>query len=183
MSDKPYINAIRSKEAIKKALRELVKEKKDINAISVSDITKRAGINRCTFYNHYKNIGEILDELEDNLLNDFVLCLESAMDSTDDFGETLINDVTKKLKDKMSKYEAVIDYIPSYVFVNLQHKFLDAINNHYLKEHCVDQQKRAQLYILATGISTCFVAYFKGKLRTSFDELAKTSVILIKKCL
>ena len=165
MSDKPYINAIRSKEAIKKAFRELVKEKKDINAISVSDITKRAGINRCTFYNHYKNIGEILDELEDNLLNDFVLCLESAMDSTDDFGETTIND------------------IPSYVFVNLQRRFLEAINNNYLKEHCVDQQKRAQLYILATGISTCFVAYFKGKLRTSFDELAKTSVILIKKCL
>lgn len=47
---------------LKQTFLELVKEK-DINSITVSMLCEKAEINRKTFYNHYKNIGELLADI------------------------------------------------------------------------------------------------------------------------
>ena len=47
-------------------------EKKDIEFITVSEITKKAGVNRSTFYLHYENIYELLEETIENLNKNFV---------------------------------------------------------------------------------------------------------------
>ena len=47
-------------------------EKKDIDFISVTEITKKAGVNRSTFYLHYDNIYELLEETIENLNKEFV---------------------------------------------------------------------------------------------------------------
>ena len=46
-------------------------EKKDLEFISVTEITKKAGVNRSTFYLHYENIYELLEETIDNLNKEF----------------------------------------------------------------------------------------------------------------
>lgn len=52
-------------------------EKKDIEFITVTEITKKAGVNRSTFYLHYDNVYELLEETIENLnkqfINSFVL--------------------------------------------------------------------------------------------------------------
>ena len=40
---------------------------KDIEFITVTEITKKAGVNRSTFYLHYENIYELLEETIKNL--------------------------------------------------------------------------------------------------------------------
>lgn len=59
-----------SKERIKKEFMNLI-QTKELNQISVSDICKRAELNRTTFYANYADIYELADsvrqELEDNL--------------------------------------------------------------------------------------------------------------------
>ena len=47
-------------------------EKKDIEFISVTEITKKAGVNRSTFYLHYENIYELLEETIENLNKEFI---------------------------------------------------------------------------------------------------------------
>ena len=47
-------------------------EKKDIEFITVSEITKKAGVNRSTFYLHYENIYELLEETIKNLNEQFI---------------------------------------------------------------------------------------------------------------
>ena len=47
-------------------------EKKDIEFITVSEITKKAGVNRSTFYLHYDNIYELLEETIKNLNGKFI---------------------------------------------------------------------------------------------------------------
>ncbi len=47
-------------------------EKKSIEYISVSEICAFAGVNRSTFYLHYENIGELLEEAARYLLDDFL---------------------------------------------------------------------------------------------------------------
>ena len=47
-------------------------EKKDIEFITVTEITKKAGVNRSTFYLHYENIYELLEETIENLNKKFL---------------------------------------------------------------------------------------------------------------
>ena len=47
-------------------------EKKNIDFISITEITKKAGVNRSTFYLHYDNIYELLEETIENLNREFV---------------------------------------------------------------------------------------------------------------
>ena len=46
-------------------------EKKDLEFITVTEITKKAGVNRSTFYLHYENIYELLEETIENLNKQF----------------------------------------------------------------------------------------------------------------
>ncbi len=46
-------------------------EKKNIEFITVTEITKKAGVNRSTFYLHYDNIYELLEETIENLNKQF----------------------------------------------------------------------------------------------------------------
>ena len=56
-------------EAILGAFFKLVKEKKP-DRITVSDITKTAGIARSTFYNHYQDIPSLISAVEDKTIHD-----------------------------------------------------------------------------------------------------------------
>lgn len=47
-------------------------EKKDLEFITVTEITKKAGVNRSTFYLHYENIYELLEETIENLNKEFI---------------------------------------------------------------------------------------------------------------
>ncbi len=57
----------RTREAIQNALIELIEEK-GFDAISITDITSRANINRGTFYLHYHDKADLLEKTEDELI-------------------------------------------------------------------------------------------------------------------
>jgi len=52
------------------ALLELL-EKKDFEYITVSEICKKANVNRSTFYLHYENVGDLLEETTKYMLDGF----------------------------------------------------------------------------------------------------------------
>lgn len=58
---------IRTKKAIKAALFRIM-EDKDISSITISELSQQACVNRRTFYMHYRNITDILDETESELV-------------------------------------------------------------------------------------------------------------------
>lgn len=57
----PDIRVVRTKRSLKKALLTLLKEKK-FKDITVTDIVSYAGVNRGSFYNHFQNKEELLDD-------------------------------------------------------------------------------------------------------------------------
>ncbi len=69
---------IRTKKAIKAALFKLL-ETKELSSVTISELTAAANVNRRTFYTHYRNITDILDEVE----NDLVASLKSLADKFD----------------------------------------------------------------------------------------------------
>ena len=48
----------------------LVMEEKELEKITVSDVIKKAGIVRSTFYNHYENIDYLIAAIEDKTVNE-----------------------------------------------------------------------------------------------------------------
>lgn len=51
-------------------------KEKEINDVSVSELTKRAGISRATFYLHYKDPDDMLQQLSQQLLTELVKMIE-----------------------------------------------------------------------------------------------------------
>ena len=55
----------------------LVLKEKDLDKITVSDVIKRAGIVRSTFYNHYENIPDLVTAIEDKTINDIFALMKT----------------------------------------------------------------------------------------------------------
>lgn len=55
----------------------LVLKEKDLDKITVTDIIKKAGIVRSTFYNHYENIPALVDAIEDKTIQDIFSLMET----------------------------------------------------------------------------------------------------------
>ncbi|SDY67602.1 DNA-binding transcriptional regulator, AcrR family [Evansella caseinilytica] len=60
---------LRTKKMIKQAVLELIEEK-GFKHVTVSDITSRADINRGTFYLHYRDVGDLMENYEEELLEE-----------------------------------------------------------------------------------------------------------------
>lgn len=61
---------IKTKKSIKQALLVLLKEK-DISSITISELANCANVSRKTFYLHYKDISQILEDIKNDLQNLF----------------------------------------------------------------------------------------------------------------
>ena len=69
-------------EAILGAFFKLLKEKKP-DRITVSDITKTAGIARSTFYNHYQDVPSLIAAVEDKTIHDVFSMMENFQPKND----------------------------------------------------------------------------------------------------
>lgn len=61
----------------------LVLKEKDIDKITVSDIIKKAGIVRSTFYNHFENIPALIVAMEDKTIQDIFSLMETFQAKND----------------------------------------------------------------------------------------------------
>ncbi|KOF11951.1 transcriptional regulator, TetR family protein [Planococcus glaciei] len=60
---------MRTQKKLKTALLTLLKEK-DLNRLSITEVTQQAGCNRVTFYSHYKDLQELLAAIVDDYLEE-----------------------------------------------------------------------------------------------------------------
>lgn len=82
---------------ITNALLELLKEK-DINEISISEITSKAQVGRVSFYRNYKNKEEILEK--------YIFSIINKWRNENETENTLPNDLLKKLFEHLIEYKA-----------------------------------------------------------------------------
>ena len=68
MAKAEYRSAIRSRKLIAMALADLLQEK-PLDKITVTDVVRRAGINRGTFYAHYSDLPDVLHSLIEQMFS------------------------------------------------------------------------------------------------------------------
>lgn len=68
MEKREYKSSVRSRKMIRNAFYELLKEK-PFDKITVTDIVKRADINRSTFYAHFPDVRGVIEEIQEEILD------------------------------------------------------------------------------------------------------------------
>lgn len=89
MGKRPEITE-QTRQAFMDALCLLMREK-PLEKITVQDVARRAGYNRCTFYQYFSGVGELLGEVEDDLI-DFILERQKGAGA---HGDTLVHDLVE----------------------------------------------------------------------------------------
>ena len=80
MEKKTDRRVLRTRKMLLDGLMDLLKEK-DIKDISVKELADYVNINRCTFYLHYKDVYDMLEKIEMELVDDFNTMLDSCIDT------------------------------------------------------------------------------------------------------
>ena len=63
------VSSKKTRQLIKDSFIELLYEKKDIKKVKVTELVKKANIDRTTFYSHYDNIYSVAQEFEDEFID------------------------------------------------------------------------------------------------------------------
>ena len=113
---------MRTKTAIREALVALIHEK-GFGALSVSDITSRADINRGTFYLHYKDKFDLLEQTEADIINDMEnIVLQANSLNFADFNSTdnplpIVVSVFEYMKENATLMHAVLGLQGDFAFL------------------------------------------------------------------
>ena len=161
-------------------------EKKDIEFITVTEITKKAGVNRSTFYLHYENIYELLEETIENLNKKFLssfsvqapLQIQSKKDAFLLTDERLIpylnfvkqnKRVLKLINKKPQLFQARITYQHMYDKI-----FYPAISQYVSRE----DEKIYNLEFYTRGVVAIIHKWLELDCNTEIDKLVE----IIKNC-
>lgn len=79
---------------LKESLLELMKEK-PVDKITPTELCRRAGINRNTFYTHYYTPRDVLAEIEEEFSAQIFESLQGHVFSEDDYGEAMLNEICR----------------------------------------------------------------------------------------
>jgi len=175
-----YKSAIRSKKKIQEAVIRLIANDKDFASISITDIAKEANINRGTFYNHYDNLNDVIEEMEDDLMEEMMATWEEGR-KRDNSIEYFLNATKEKLKEHEDTYRKLIKAIPSHVFDNVRFRFLNEVESKYHDCLYLDANTKITLCLISDGIVGLFLDYFEGRVPCSLDQITESSIKLIKK--
>lgn len=167
-----YRSAIRSKKFIKNAFSELL-QKKDLEKITVTEIVKLSGLNRGTFYAHYNNITDVLEEIEKEV-TDKILSLFSA------YKYRIIENPTPFLKEIADFLQRDYEFYKRLICAKVGENFIDKLKEFFvstvMEEIKTDEVHDKAKFLLivrfyTNGFANMYVDVFKGKLNVTLDKL------------
>lgn len=97
-----------SKMLLKNALMDALKEKGSVNKVSVRELCERADLNRSTFYAHYSEPKDLLDELEEEILQSTKEHLEKIGAENDLGAHKYISSFLKYIKDNDKQFRTLL---------------------------------------------------------------------------
>lgn len=176
----------KTRTALKSALTTLMKQK-NINSISVKELTDLADINRGTFYLHYKDVSDLLSQSEDDLLDELkaTVNLYSA--------ETVKNDPAVLFSSLYKLCRANADMVRILVSENGDIKFLNKLKR-LMRDKCLNDWSQnlrksglehfdAYYSFIVGGCLSLLQYWFADGMKESPDELAQITAAFINQTL
>ncbi|MDO4963780.1 MAG: TetR/AcrR family transcriptional regulator [bacterium] len=157
----------KTKNIIKEYFGELLKEKKEISNITVTELCKRANITRGAFYSHYDNIYAIAEEIESEI-QELALSNVKKISSKDDI-KYFLNTLFKYIKENESFYKKALQSNDPIMFINrLSKKFFAVFENNLITNN---KDFDITIHFCADGAAILLIKYFRGDNKFSLDYI------------
>jgi Transcriptional regulator len=159
---------LRTKAAIREAFLALL-QKKNAEEITVTELAREANIERKTFYLHYNNIQEIINEIETVVVEMIAEATKGLSVNSREFFAALTNVMSDNFD-----YFALIMQDPKYItYQNRSQSILrSALIAHYRETTSLDGE-RLERYadFYAAGISSIYINWCQNGQKLSLDDL------------
>lgn len=170
-----YRSAMRSRRLIREAYTALLREK-DLSKITVTDIVKRADINRATFYAHYPDVRGVTEEIENEIIAKMLDMLKE-FEFKDFFRNPapLLLELSRSLEEDADFYRILIKANGSEIFMEkLKKCFTDYMLNDSDIPEDMRHSKMVSLRVcyFAGGIVNLYKQWFRGDLDCSLNDIA-----------
>ena len=169
-----YKNAQESKQLIRDALIELIDEKKDVNKIYVKDLIEKAGVAKSTFYSHYKNIYDVIEEIGNDTVQAISTSISNFFKNNDNDLMPYINEMLVLLKENENLYRKIILIDRYVVFATHLKKLIQKELRQQILTIKNMNSKQIDFFIefITNGVVYMIVEIFKGNSKLSFDDVA-----------
>lgn len=171
----------KTRKAIKTSLIKLMSEK-DISVITITEIAEEADINRKTFYAHYRDLYDILDEVE----NDLIEKLFHILDNTDILKSMynpypLFKELTSEINKDFEFYKLLVQ---SKNYNSLLNKIQGVFKDRFLElsNETIKTDKEILSFIIdfiSSGITSVYKEWFSSERNISLEQLSKALSMLI----
>ena len=177
-----YRSALRSIRLIREAYVALMQEK-ETDKISVSDIVKKADLNRGTFYAHYNKPSDIKDEISNEIVQQVNIVLGDF-----NFGDFFMDPypflirIENILKENLVYYKEIMCYTMSIDFLRkIKQSLLDIIQN---DTGISEEAKQSPQYLVAVdfiagGMLSIYTSYVQGKIEAPENTMSETLAAII----
>lgn len=167
----------KTRNLIKIAFAELLKEKKAIENITIKELVKNAGITRGTFYTHYDNIYDVAKDLQDEVLDVFFSNI-NQINTVEDIHNYLYM-IFKHLETHESLYKMILSTDEPLLFMNRLNRMMNKHLNDFFKYKNL-QINQLNITFFVDGTTLLFIRYFKGEINISLKELYSYVINMLK---
>lgn len=167
-----------------KALIELL-EKKDFEYITIKEICSQAGVNRSTFYLHYENTTDLLDETTEYVTNSFLSCFSGEeQQGKMNFEKSELNDLLfikpeyifpylTYIKDNQMIFKTSLKHLGLMKFDAVYEKLFKYIFNPILERFNYPENERAYIMrFYLTGITAIVSEWVRNNCRDSVEMIS-----------
>ena len=173
-------SSLKTKQKIREAFAELLKEKNELSNMTVTELVKLADITRSTFYTHYDSIYDVAKDLQDETL-ELISIYDKDIRSINDL-DKYIDRVIKNLKDNEDMYRTLLRSREPLLFIE---KLSNMINKRLIDFNMFVETNYSDLIVtfFTYGCVNLFVRYFMGDLKCSLDDIGEFIKGMVKELL
>lgn len=171
----------KTKCAIQEAFLSLLVEK-EFNDITITELARRADIDRKTFYAHYASLGDIVDDLKSDFLEEISRLISSDMNAF------TIQNFFRYLNEFHSQHEklmyAILHRVSMYPFIDsVKDAMYNLMIERFHKEPIPDiseQEFSAIIHYVIGGMENLYISWAKTGKKIQFPQLQQMTERLVR---
>lgn len=177
MDNATDLRIIKTRRTIRNALVDLMSEK-ELSAVTISELSARAEINRKTFYRHYRTISDVVAELENEILSEFSEIIKNGNDSLLNIG-AVFRDISALVERRRDFFVRLMTYNHD-LFNNGKIKAMlrKTLSVSLRKSGAAmgEQSIKAVSEFLISGVLALYADWFDNSCEGSLDFITEISV-------
>lgn len=157
-------------------------EEKPFASISVTDVCRRAGAHRTTFYSHYNNTLDLLSEIKDQTMQEFYASFEHLPREVSYKSRECLEAYLKFVENNKKLFKVFLENIQLFdcfgILMDIQHDIRGKEKNGKTKRSSAKEMRKQQyeLLFIASGVTSIVSHWLETDCKESRSEL--TDIIL-----